>query len=227
MTNHVTIRKDYTALEAYAASQAAQAVEGDLLLYKKGKYSAGADKTPVPIGTRLLVNIDSLSTGWVKWLASQPVEYRIWPVNERALPITREQLGDLDQDTWEADERGGPKDPWSRTMRVIMRAADGDIFTFASSSVFGRAALDKLAKAFGLVWREHPGEFPVIELSTGIHQHRTYGEIDKPVFPIVGWGSWDKPQAAPKAKPKGQKAIADAARAATAADLDDEIPTWN
>jgi hypothetical protein len=223
MSNEVTVHqtKDYTALEAWASSQTAQAVEGDLLLFKKGKWSRGEDKTAVPEGTKVLVNIDSMSAGWVRWWDSKPVEYRIAPVIERQLPVTREQLGDLDHDAWETDARGDPKDPWSRTMRAVMRDAKGELLTFATSSAGGRNALAKLSKAFALAWRKHPGEFPVVTLGSETYEHKEFGEIDKPSITVVDWSAWDIEQ-----KAKGKKAIAAKPPTKTEKELNDELPNW-
>src|SRR4029078_2418066 len=93
----------------FADETLATAICGDLLLYRKGKWTRGEDERPVPLGTRLLCNMVEIWTGWVKWWANSPVEYRIARLIDFPPKVRREDLGDLDQSLCEKDLVGNSK----------------------------------------------------------------------------------------------------------------------
>jgi hypothetical protein len=42
------------------------------------------------------------------------------PIAEGYVPPRRDTLGDLDEDAWETDDRGQPRDPWQLTNQIGM-----------------------------------------------------------------------------------------------------------
>ncbi len=137
------------------------AIVGELLKFAKGDYLAGQDSREIPIGTRLIANMDTLETGWVRWMDGRPSEHRMGLVAEHFTPAWRKDL-----------------DP-----------SDGKIYTFSTSSVGGRNALRDLCTDYAHGRRQHPNEHPVIELGVDSYQHsnKQLGRIKTPTFVIVGW----------------------------------------
>jgi hypothetical protein len=169
-------------------------IVGELLKFAKGDYLAGQDSREIPIGTRLVANMDSLETGWVCWQDGRPAEYRMGLVVEHFTPAWRKDLGDLDKNLWVRDEKGEPRDPWQRTENIqFADPSDGKIYTFSTSSVGGRNALRDLCTDYANKRRQHPNEHPVIELGVDSYQHsnKQLGRIKTPTFVIVGWHAKD------------------------------------
>jgi hypothetical protein len=107
-----------------------------------------------------------------------------------------EQYGERTQQ-WETDEQSGkPRDPWQATNQVLLKDvgkkrkdSDEGLYTFATSSFGGISNLGKLCKAYGGAMRQHPDEYPVVELGVEAYNHpnKQYGRIKNPTFTIVGW----------------------------------------
>jgi hypothetical protein len=117
----------------------------------------------------------------------------------------RSELGDLDKEMWERDSEGKPRDPWQPTNYLVMRDLDtGETFTFTTSTNGGFGAIGELAKAYGKHIRQHPDDYPVVELDVGSYQHRdrSRGRIKFPIFKIVDWVNKNDPgPAAPATEP--------------------------
>ena len=178
----------------YADETAASGFAGDLLLFRKGKWTRGEDKSPVPDGAIFVANMPELWRGWQRWFVGECKETLIHRVTDRVPLPTREELGHTDKTVWETDGAGVPKDPWSRTDRLILREADSDeevLLTFVTGSKGGRDALGKLSSAYGRGMLRHPGQLPVVKLGGTSYEHPTYGETHKPKFLVVGWRFWD------------------------------------
>ena len=115
--------------------------------------------------------------------------------------MTREELGHLDKNQWQSDDRGIPQDPWRPSDRLVMRTMDSsaDLLTFISSSVGGRNAIAKLLGKVASSGPGQQGEMPVVVLETGSYDHDSFGVVQFPSFRITDWAYWspeDGPQAA-------------------------------
>jgi hypothetical protein len=178
------------AYEAYGAATAARAFIGDLLKFSKGEYLAGVDQYEVPIGTELAVAMSELVVGWVKWVDGARVDQRCGPI-QSFQPPQRHELGDDDQDAWDSDDEGRPRDPWQFENRVPMIGTDDEqsVFTFTTSSRGGLSAIGELAKTYGHRLHTHPNEFPIVKLGVGsyAHRNRSFGRIKYPIFEVIGW----------------------------------------
>jgi hypothetical protein len=166
------------------------AIVGELLKFAKGDYFAGQDSREIPIGTRLVANMDTLETGWVRWDDGKPTETRMGLVAEGFVPAWRKDLGDTDKNLWSFDDKGTPRDPWQRTVNIqFADPSDGKIYTLSTSSVGGGNALRDLSGDYAHGRRQHPNEHPVIELGVDSYQHsnKQLGRIKTPTFVIVGW----------------------------------------
>lgn len=189
MTNEIAKHEDNPWL-AYGNAAAARTIVGDLLKFSKGDYTAGSTDDEVPLGTRLVAVMGSLTIGWVKWQGSRPAEQRMGPVADNFQPASRSELGDTDESEWETDGEGASRDPWQFTNYLILVEQEaGKTFTFTTSSRGGLGAIGELSKSYGKTMRQRPDQFPVIELDVGsyLHSNRSYGRIKFPIFKIVDW----------------------------------------
>jgi hypothetical protein len=76
-----------------------------------------------------------------------------------------------------------------------------ELFTFPTSSMGGRKALDKLCRAYGREQARHRDEWPVIELQVDSYASKSFGRIKFPVFKIVDWVSKDADSSAAPGAP--------------------------
>lgn len=182
--------------EQYGDKTQRSAFVGERLKFSKGDFLAGKEDTDVPIGTQLACCMDSFLIGWIKWVDNQPEEQIMGLLVEGHVPAKRASLGDTDQTQWEVDEQSGkPRDPWQMTNQVLFkkkglqRNGDQGLYTFVTSSYGGISNLGKLCKAFGQAMRQHPDEYPIVELGVEKYKHSnpTLGFIKNPTFTIVGW----------------------------------------
>src|SRR5262249_47472200 len=159
-------------------------IVGKLLKFSKGDYLAGQDGEEVPVGTKLVAVMDTLTVGWIKWQDARPVEHRMGPIAEGYAPPPRSELGDTEEDKWDLDDRGEPRDPWQFSNYLILLDAETkDAYTFTTSSRGGLGAIGELSKAYGKRIRQEPDCYPVIELEVGSYQHtnREFGRIKYPI----------------------------------------------
>jgi hypothetical protein len=204
--------------EAYGDAATTRSIEGELLKFVQGDFLAGQDKRVIPLGTRLVVKMDTLCIGWQRWENNQRTETRMGLVCEGFVPPKRAELGNLDPAYWERDEdTGESRDPYQFANQVVMANPENDeeVFTFATSSKGGIGAIGELSKSYGKRIRQRPGEDPVIELDGGSYQHpiKSRGRIKFPIFKVVDWtakdGDSDEPAPEPPKSPP--KEIAGAA----------------
>jgi hypothetical protein len=188
---------------AYAKTVSNQHILGKLLKFSKGDYVAGENSDPVPLGTRFVANMDSLMAGWIKWADNRPVEHLMEAVAKGAIIPSRNTLGDNDQDAWELDENGKPRDPWQKANYILLLAEDGAVeddravsdpthglYTFTASSQGGLDAVAKVCQSYNLdMRRQRPDMYPVIELGADsyLHRNRAFGRIKKPLLTVVDW----------------------------------------
>jgi hypothetical protein len=182
--NEIVKFENYAALDAAIGSAN---VDNEPLRFKSGSFTRGFDKTPVSVGTRMMLHPVSVAEGFVKWEDGRPAEWQIRELaNPTQKPISRDELGDLDKNDWVDG-----KDPWSPIMMVAMRDESGTTLTFSSSTTGGRNAI-RMLRDWRLVRDRHPGRVPVVELDVDSYEHKTHRTtIEFPVFKIVDWALWD------------------------------------
>jgi hypothetical protein len=216
---------DWNPFEAYGEAATARAIEGTLLRFSKGDFLAGAEAVDVPLGTKLVAVMDSLTIGWVDWRDSKPIDQRVGLVIDGFQPPRRSDLGDLDREVWERDSEGKPRDPWQFTNYLVMREVEtSEVYTFATSSKGGLGAIGELSKVYGKNLRQRPDDYPIVELDVGSYQHRdrSLGRIKFPIFKVVGWvnkndpGTDKAPVAEPHKLPPSDQAAAAALKPTTA-----------
>lgn len=179
--------------ESYGEQVSQKSIVGTLLKFSKGDFLAGEHNEDIPVGTKMVVNMDQLLVGWIRWANSKPTDQIMGLVKNGYQAPKRNTLGDHDEAEWEVDNNGKARDPWQFSNYVVMQDADvpGDagLYTFATSSRGGLNAVGELCKAYGKIGRMKPGEYPVVALKVGSYEHsdKSYGRIKYPVFDIVGW----------------------------------------
>jgi hypothetical protein len=171
---------------AFSASESGQDIIGKLLRFSKGDWIA--DKTEIRSGTEFVAAVDALVVGWVRWSDKTQVERRLGRVADGFREPAREELGHLDESTWEVDSDGQPSDPWQKTRLLpLKRTSDGELFTLTLNGR-GRSgeAIGRLAGAYGRS-RNRADSYPIIRLGVDAYEHKRFGRIKFPVLPIVGW----------------------------------------
>jgi hypothetical protein len=191
-TNAVAVNDGQrNAFEEFGAS----GLVGRFLRFKEGDFLTGDNENPevVERGKRFVAEVQNMEKGWVKWKDKKPVDERMHLVSERVPMPTREELGDEDEDMWDADERGEPRDPWQETYQLALRDLedpedDDKAFVFKTTSKGGRRAMKILARIYGKEGlRMRPGQLPVVELDYTSYIHPTYGRMKSPSFKVVDW----------------------------------------
>jgi hypothetical protein len=183
------------------ARQAPRRIVGQLLKFSKGDYLYGQDNEELPIGTKLIANMDQMLVGWIKWQDNKPVEQAMGLIVEGFKPMEESELPDRDEAEWELDDRGAPRDPWQKTYYLLMRQLDDagkpmegeeGLYTFTTSSVGGRDCMIELCASYGKWMRAFPGKFPVVSLSSRKYPHpnKSYGIIKTPKFEFNVKKNW-------------------------------------
>ena len=188
----------------------------NFLKFNKGEWLLGEEGKKVPEGATFIANMEDYYRGWVRWWDGKPTDHLIGRVIDRHRVPAREELGDLDESKWEIEPNGARRDPWARTVYLVMRDLSSDeIVCFTTSSDGGRKALVKLADRYDRLRNRYKAKMPVVCLESESYQHSVYGKILKPKFRIVDWAYWDDETAT---DPDG------ALQARNAAEMNDEIP---
>jgi hypothetical protein len=190
MTQELTTQETSNPFLRYARKINQRLIVGEILKFQKGDYVFGANDKAIPLGTKLTANVDELLIGWTRWSDGKPADHNVGYVKEDFVPPLRNTLGDTDKSMWEYDDNGNPRDPWQQTNYLpMLHEGKGTLFTFATSSGGGLNAIAKLCEVYGVVGRQHPNSFPVIELrgDSYAHKNKARGRIKIPVFPVVGW----------------------------------------
>ena len=204
----VTTRKEkLERLVQYGKSASAGrgSIVGKLLRFTKGEWLAGQDDEEIAVGTKVILNPDSLMAGWTRWEANKPAEQDMGPVIEGFQPKLRSALGWDDKTDWEEDTSGQKRDPWQFGNQVLMKGTgkNGDIYTFVTTSKGGIGVLGKLIEdAANKSMERDNDDFPIITLGKDFYMHPTYKKVFIPLFEIVGWSAASSFKVAPAEEPK-------------------------
>jgi hypothetical protein len=215
MSNNLTIATNEDGWSDAAAEAAERVIKGTLLKFADWNWSRGKESVPVEIGTTLVAL--NTAAGWVKWRDDKPVEYKMREPKRR-LP-DREELGDLNEDDWQAGKDGKPKDPWQSTRFVyLVDPVTAEAFTFSTSSWGGRSAVSDLADQIQRIRCAQPGAVPVVELQAAPMLTK-FGKKSKPWLKVVDWRF---PSAPAPAEP--EPPLLPSSNGAAAKAIDDKVP---
>ena len=169
-----------------------QDTSGQFMNFKKGKYVYGAEAIDVEPGALWAVNPNSFIHGYQAWGNKKLLEERIAgqsdpPIRKADLPIhmyTHPETGTEVAAKWA---------PYRGFVLVCVSGEDEGVqCLFATSSVGGKSAVDKLVGAIVDHFREDPGTpVAIIELGTDSYMHKEHGEIFFPVFKVDEWADMD------------------------------------
>jgi hypothetical protein len=198
---------DLVALVATARELLAGDFVGTPLKFAKGNWTKTVfendQKVEIEIGATETFIVDPLShaSGWVKWLDAKPAG-RIGPgrlVDGFVLP-TRNRVPDRDEAQWPL--RGKLReDPWQEQHQFTVKSTvNGGLLTWVTATWGGKKAIGTFLKQYLAEAKRHPGEFPVVLLTSRDERDPDYGTIKKPVLRIVGWAAFGE-GAAPAGSP--------------------------
>lgn len=180
--------------EAYGEQFNSKMIVGRLLKFNKGDWLAGEDDEEIEEGTRFVANMNQLMIGWIKWVENKPAQQLMGSLASGFQPAKRSELGDNDEDEWETDQNGKPRDPWQYSNYLLLKppgeqAEEDDLLTFATSSKGGISMMGELCQAYGKEMRTRPDEWPIVEIGVRsyMHSNREFGRIKVPTMKVVGW----------------------------------------
>jgi hypothetical protein len=159
------------------------AIVGKLVKFSvDGKFVV--DKTePMAADTTLVAM--AVVTAWVCWKDGSPVEHRITQPGQ--YHPDREELGDLDEKTWEVGLNDKPSDPWRDTRYLhLIDPQTGADFTFVTDTFGGRRGIGDLKSQIANVRSVHPAAVPIVKPCSVAWKTR-YGIKQRPEFKVVGW----------------------------------------
>jgi hypothetical protein len=162
-------------------SDSASLIKGRIMKFVDSRYMVGDEH--IPEATR--VAVAGAAVAWYHWKDAKPAEII---VKQTGVPFPlRSELGDNDETEWAAGPGGDKQDPWQ--MNHMLYFADmnsGATYTFTTTSIGGRMAVDDLKDAIRNYRMQHPGAKPVISLGTTPWKTK-YGKRLRPNFRIAEW----------------------------------------
>jgi hypothetical protein len=158
-----------------------------MLKFKKGDYFIGEEL--VPLGTKYIAHAIGWTKCWIKFLDGEVADRRVYRIALGEQPPEREDLDDLDRDSWPEGVDGNPADPWTFQYLIpLERISDGEVVIFTTSSFGGRRAVADLCGAYAKRTTKKAGcGQPVIRLAKAEMPTKKFGKVPRPHFEIVGW----------------------------------------
>ena len=158
-----------------------------LLKFKKGEFLIGEEL--VPLGTEYIAHVVGWTKCWIKFVDGEVADRKPYRVAYGEQPPEREDLGDLDRDTWPDGLDGKPADPWVLQYLVpLENLSSGEIVVFVTPSTGGRRAVADLCAAYAMRVAKKPNSGqPIIRLRETAMPTRRYGKVPRPYFEIFGW----------------------------------------
>jgi hypothetical protein len=177
-------------VEADAIGKAAMEDAGfeRLLKFKKGKYET--TEGPVNMGVHYVAHCVGWTKVWVKFVDSKVVDRKVYRVIAGEIPVERDQLDDNNSAAWPMGPMGKPSDPWVYQYLLPLEDPMGDVLIFTTASIGGKRAIADLCKSYSRrVGREGVSEQPVVKLGVAVMPTKMFGDVQRPLFEIVGWDS--------------------------------------
>jgi len=156
-----------------------------------GRWSFGQDDEDLPAKSRVVGDMGTLAFGWMCWVESAVEEEILVPVVDGKPPMEHEL-----EDHGPYDDDDGWREAASISLVLESYGTDdqdeavGTPLLWKTSTGGQVRQLRKLSAAYGRVFAQHPGEFPIIELGAEsyVPKVKKHGKIKwSPVLKIVGW----------------------------------------
>lgn len=155
-----------------------------------GEFTYGADDVALEYGSQLVADLFNVSFGWICWKDSDPVEEILVKILDGKPPLEHNLP---DHGPYDSNDDGW-REATACPMVLLVNGQDNDEdaglrLNFKGSSASSVRGVRKLSGAFGKLFREKPGMFPVIEISGESFDAREkkFGKKHAPIFKIVGW----------------------------------------
>jgi hypothetical protein len=179
-------------------AEAAASVEGGAYLKfngNTGEFTYGADDVALEYGSQVVADLFNVSFGWICWKDGDPVEEVLVKILDGKPPLEHNLT---DHSPYDSDDDGW-REATALPMVLLCNGESDDSeaglkLNFKGSSGSSVRGVRKLSGAFGKLFREHQGEFPVIELNAEqfAAKEKKYGKKYAPIFTIKGWISEDE-----------------------------------
>lgn len=189
-----------------------------------GRWSFGQDDEDLPVGSRAVADMETLAFGWICWVESAVEEEVLVRVVDGKAPLEHQLT-----DHGPYDDDDGWREAASLSL-VLESYGDDDQDDAVGTQLLWKTStggqvrqIRKLSGAYGRVFAQHPGEFPVIEFGAESYapKNKKHGKVKwSPVLKIVGWMTaaeleglapgalGDDDYEEPEPAPKGRKAAA-------------------
>jgi hypothetical protein len=174
-------------------AEAAASVEGGAYLKfngNTGEFTYGADDVALEYGSQVVADLFNVSFGWICWKDGDPVEETLVKILDGKPPLEHNLT---DHGPYDSEDDGW-REATALPMILLCNGETDDSeaglkLNFKGSSGSAVRGVRKLSGAFGKLFREHQGEFPVIELSAEqfAAKEKKYGKKYAPIFTIKGW----------------------------------------
>jgi len=191
-----------------------------MIKYKKGEYWSNEEE--IPLGTRFIAHCIGWTKSWVHFENRTVVERRNYSVAKGDKVPERDQIPNNDPAAWPYGLNGKEKaDPWVLQYLLPLEDQDtGEVMIFVGSSFGGRRAVGEVCSAYArYAAKQEAGKIagqPIIELQATTFPTRNYGDVDRPMFKIVGWDEGETKQA--------ELNLDDSDSGGGRAEMNDEIP---
>lgn len=160
-----------------------------------GEFTYGADDVALEYGSQLVADLFNISFGWMCWKDSDPVEEILVKILDGKPPLEHNLP---DHGPYDSNDDGW-REATGLPMVLLCNGENDDSeagakLMFKGSSASSCRAAKKLSGQFGKLFREHQGEFPVIEINGESFnaKEKKFGKKWAPIFKIVGWISEDE-----------------------------------
>ena len=164
---------------------AATSMVGDsirTLKYTDGDWSIGLEEEEVPIGTRVIIAMQSMTHGRTCWKGGGVVDEATCLVSEGPPPDESELAdhGPFDEDANEGWQFGV-------SVEMVIEGT-GEQVLFRGASKGALKALSGLARVYGRKRHDNPNITPIVTLDTGNYFNKRFSKtVNFPVFRVDDW----------------------------------------
>lgn len=144
---------------------------------------------------------------------------QVYPFMGQAL-AAREDIGDLDEDDWELDDKGQPRDPWQKVVILFLTDEQGTLYRLELSGKTAVNSVGRLIRDFSQKARMNAGRDPILALGAQdlersfVEERKVKGKTVKkkqkfewigPTFDIVDWADSETLALADESEAPAQK----------------------